>query len=152
MLQLTRKTEYALIAIAQLARVGPRVVSAREIAEEHMVPLPLLMNVLKKLNRAGVVNSMRGARGGYVLATRPEELTLADVIEAVEGPVHLTRCANLNEEGGRVCGLESSCPIRRSLVRVHQRLHGFLRGVTVAEIAYERPGYADQSVTKVLAP
>ncbi|MEW6250870.1 MAG: Rrf2 family transcriptional regulator, partial [Planctomycetota bacterium] len=62
MLTLTRKTEYALIAVCHLTRVGQKVVSARDIAEEHSVPLPLLMNVLKRLNRTGHVNSVRGAR------------------------------------------------------------------------------------------
>ncbi|MBK9118592.1 MAG: Rrf2 family transcriptional regulator [Phycisphaerales bacterium] len=150
MLTLTRKTEYALIAISHLARVGRQIVSARDIAEEHTVPLPLLMNVLKKLNRAGYINSVRGARGGYLLATNPEELTLADLIEAVEGPVHLTRCTNTADDA-RVCGISSTCPIRRSLVRVHQRLHAFLRGVTVAEIAHDHPASAELNVTKVLA-
>ena len=83
MLTLTRKTEYAMIAVCHLAHAGHKVVSARDIAEAHGVPLPLLMNVLKRLNRTGHVHSVRGAKGGYVLAVPPEQFTL-------DGLIHVT--------------------------------------------------------------
>ncbi len=82
MLTLTRKTEYGLIAMCHLARIGRKVVSARDIAEEHNVPLALLMNVLKKLNRAGLVNSVRGARGGYVLNSEPGQVRIKPSLSA----------------------------------------------------------------------
>jgi Rrf2 family protein len=137
MLTLTRKTEYALIAVAHLARVGQKVVSARDIAEQHCVPLPLLMNVLKKLNRTGYVNSVRGARGGYVLAVEPTNLTLVDLIQAVEGPVHLTRCTN-SASDARTCDIMGTCPIRGSLARVHHQLRNFLSKITIADLAFDR--------------
>lgn len=136
MLTLTRKTEYALIAVCHLARVGRQVVSARDIAEEHAVPLPLLMNVLKRLNRTGLVNSVRGARGGYLLAVSPQEITLAGLIGAIEGPVHLTRCTNPSKTR-RTCNLTSTCPVRGSLVKVHHRLNEFLSEVSIAELAFD---------------
>lgn len=136
MLTLTRKTEYALIAVSHLARVGQKVVSARDIAEEHSVPLPLLMNVLKRLNRTGYVTSVRGARGGYILAMRPAEISLADLIAAVEGPVHLTRCTN-PAKTRRTCDLTPTCPVRGSLVKVHERLTEFLSEVTIADLAFD---------------
>jgi Rrf2 family transcriptional regulator, iron-sulfur cluster assembly transcription factor len=136
MLALTRKTEYALIAVCHLAQVGDKVVSARDIAEEHAVPLPLLMNVLKRLNRTGHVRSIRGAHGGYVLGKRPEEITLADLIGAVEGPVHLTRCTNPDQDA-RPCARTGICFIRRPVATVHEHLSQFLAGITVAEIAFD---------------
>ena len=134
MLTLTRKTEYGLIAICHLAQVGPKVVSARDIAEQHIVPLPLLMNVLKRLNRVGYVSSVRGARGGYMLAVDPERLSLADVIDAVEGPVHLVRCVNTTGKG-RKCDRSSQCLIRGSVSKVHVGLRKFLGAVTIADLA-----------------
>jgi Rrf2 family protein len=137
-LALTRKTEYALIAACHLARVGNKVVSAREIAAQHAVPLPLLMNVLKLMNQGGHVRSVRGAHGGYLLARPANQISLADVIEAVEGPVRLVRCAPPgNPTDERNCELVASCTIRRSVRRVHDRLHEFLAGVTVADVAFE---------------
>lgn len=149
MLTLTRKTEYALIAVCHLARVGDQVVSARDIAEEHGVPLPLLMNVLKRLNRTGHVNSTRGAKGGYLLAMPPEALTLAGLIEAVEGPVHLVRCTN-HEPNARRCTLTGACPIRRSVHKVHDQLHRFLDGVTIADLAFDER-HAPPEIARVLA-
>ncbi len=137
MLALTRKTDYALIAVCHLARTGARVVSARDIAAEHRVPLPLLMNVLKLLNQSGHIRSVRGARGGYALARPPAEISLASLIEAVEGPVQFVRCAAPPRPGRSSCDLMGSCSIRHSVHRVHDRLRDFLSGVTVADVAFD---------------
>ncbi len=138
MLSLTKKTEYALIAMCHLARAGAGVVSAREIAVQHRVKLPLLMNVLKLLNRRGLLCSARGARGGYRLAVPPGELTLAQLVEVVEGPVRLMQCAPRGGAGeARNCELLSSCPVRQPLMRVHEYLERFLRTVTVSDLAFD---------------
>ena len=136
MLTLTRKTEYAMIAVCHLAREGNKTVSARDIAETHGMPLPLLMNVLKKLNRTGHVSSVRGARGGYTLAVPPEQFTLEDLIAAVEGPVHLVRCTN-PDRNGRRCTLPHACPIQGAVRKVHKRLCEFLATVTMADLAFD---------------
>ncbi len=136
MLSLTRKTEYALIALCHLARQGRKVVSARDIAVTHDVPLPLLMNVLKRLNRSGFLMSVRGAHGGYMLEKSPREITLEALVEAVEGPVHLVRCANPGLEG-RPCDLSEVCPIKGALHKVHHRLRRFFADVTIADLAFD---------------
>jgi Rrf2 family protein len=148
MLTLTRKTEYGLIAICHLAQVGRKVVSARDIAELHAVPLPLLMNVLKRLNRVGYISSVRGAHGGYALAADPERLTLADVIDAVEGPVHLVRCVNTSGQG-RKCDRSSQCFIRNSVAKVHVGLRKFLGAVTIADLALRDPPSGDAAKVAV---
>ena len=137
MLSLTKKSEYALIAVCHLARADQPVISAREIAAEHGVPLPLLMNVLKKLCQAGHVRSMRGARGGYKLAVRPERLSLAAMIEAVEGPVRLVACVPSPPGPRRGCRRVSRCSVRLPMHKVHKRLIEFLAGVSVADLAYD---------------
>ena len=137
MLSLTKKSEYALVAMCHLARVEARVVSARELAEHHDVPLPLLMNVLKQLNQAGYVTSVRGAHGGYRLAISPKALTLSAMIRAIEGPVCLVNCAPVPGGGGRGCTRAAVCSIRQPVNKVHHRLLEFLNGVTVADIAFD---------------
>lgn len=134
MLTLTKKSEYALVALCHLAR-SPRdsVVSAREISECHHVPLPLLMNVLKSLNQAGLISSTRGARGGYQLAADPSGITLRDLVESVEGPVKFVACAGAPES--EPCERASACSIRRPLHRVHESFRQFLGTVSVAELA-----------------
>lgn len=133
-----------------MAHSEQRVVSARDIAEKYDVPLPLLMNVLKKLNRTGIVNSVRGARGGYILAAPPEEITLTALIEAVEGPVHLTRCTNPRQDG-RTCNLMKTCPVRGALGKVHRELRSFLSRVTLADVAREGHAPQQDDQAKVLA-
>lgn len=137
MLSLTKKSGYALIAACHLARADRPVVSAREIAESHGVPLPLLMNVLKKLSQAGHVRSIRGARGGYSLAVPAAQLSLAAVIEAVEGPVRLVACAPGPPGPRRGCRRSSRCSVRLPVHKVHERLLKFLVGVTVADLAFD---------------
>lgn len=150
MLTLTRKVEYALIALGQMARDTERVFSARELAEKYALSAPLLMNVLKELQRAGFVNSTRGSRGGYRLTRLPTAISLAQVIEAVEAPVRVIRCAEPAIEGSPGCELADCCPVRAPLRRLHDRLSDFLKSVTVADLAADEH-YVELAGTHALA-
>ena len=139
MLTLTRKTDYALIALTHLAREPDGCSSAREIAARYHAPLSLLMNVLKLLKERGLARSVRGPRGGYALAKSPRQITLSNIIQAVEGPIHLVRCVPRQEDkdsgaGKHSCELMSDCPVRSSVHRVHHRLIQFLDEVTLADV------------------
>lgn len=139
MITLTRKAEYALIAACHLARCGNQTVSARAIAAESRMRLPLLMNVLKVLNQRGVLHSVRGARGGYSLAAPAEKLTLARLVEALEGPTRLVPCGPPYEAGQEhcCCDLLASCAVRMPMLKVHHQFRQFLEGVTVADVAFD---------------
>jgi Rrf2 family protein len=136
MLTLTKKTEYALIATCHLANVGQGIISARELAETYGVRLPLLMNVLKKLNQHGILRSVRGARGGYALALGPKQISLSRLIEAVEGPPRLVKCA-LPQPNDPKCELSGACPVSGPMGKVHRMFGSFLTGVTVADVAFD---------------
>ena len=136
MLTLTKKTEYALIAVCHLAHVGQRVVSARDMARAYGVRLPLLMNILKVLNQRGILRSVRGARGGYALAIGPKGITLSKLIEAVEGPPRLVKCA-LPQPTDRPCELAGTCPVSPPMTKVHRLFGSFLKSVTVADLAFD---------------
>lgn len=135
MLTLTRKSDYALIALTQLARAGRRLRSARELSDASRVPLPILMNIMKTLCRHQMVTSVRGARGGYRLALDPGKISLRMVVSALEGPVRLFQCAGDGTRGR--CEQEKGCPITAPAKKVSGRLLEFLDGVTLAEIAEE---------------
>ena len=136
MISLTRKTDYALLALTRLASQPGSVVSAREIAAQYGVSLPLLMNVLKQLAGCGMVTSVRGAHGGYVLARPAEEITLAELIDAIEGPVRLAPCVNGTAERSPLdmCQGTVNCPIHLPLSRLQQRLEAFFEGITLDEL------------------
>lgn len=140
MLALTKKTDYALIALSLLARQADGVVSAREIARESGLPLPILTNVLKTLAGSSIVVSARGAAGGYALARPMNDISLYDLVTTIEGPFHLVQCASPEPSMDKgCCEHESSCPIRRPVYRIHDRLEEFLKSVSLAEIAEEAP-------------
>jgi len=135
MLALTKKTDYALIALSEMARRNGTVTSARELASATSVPQSVLTNILKMLSSAGLVASMRGANGGYALARPVEEMTLRELIAAIEGPIQFVQCAvEPSASKKSPCDLEGSCPVRTPALRVHDRLESFLSQVSLAEI------------------
>lgn len=143
MLGFTRKTDYALVALATLAeesatrggRTGHKHLSARQIAERHGVPLPLLMNVLKDLVTGGLVTSMRGARGGYSLARVAERISVRDVIAAIEGPVKVLHCCEEDDDEACLeCRVVFTCPITGSVRQLNERINEYLREVSLADL------------------
>ena len=139
MLSLTRKTDYALVALADLARRESGVSSARDLARRLQVPLPALTNILNGLTHSGLVRSVRGVNGGYRLAKRPGEITLGELIEAVEGPIKLTRCcSDAIDVDSQRCDLEDSCDLRGPLHRVQASFKRFLSQVTLLDLAWDR--------------
>jgi Rrf2 family protein len=136
MLALTRKTGYALAALSYLAGLPEgRLASARRIAERFDAPTALMMNVLKELAAAGCVESVRGARGGYRLAVAPEDVTLAQIVTVLEGPVRLAECVRDGRRGRESrCQIVARCPVCGPIRRVHRRVKDLLEAVTLAEL------------------
>lgn len=148
---LSRKAEYAVVALAHLAHrrrleEGPRVMSARELAEAENLPLPVLSGLLKQLQRARLVASKRGVHGGYHLPVEPDQVRLASVIRAVEDgePVHLARCCTPDtgrplasgeaREAMEACQIACTCPIRHAIQNLDRQLSDFLEALTLAEL------------------
>jgi len=138
MLSLTRKSDYALVALSLLAKrwhAGDGPISAREVAERFGLPKPLLMNVFKELAQARILDSTRGVAGGYALAAHPAQLTVLEVVTALEGPPRLATCADgLPIVGQAGCPIESGCPIREPIRRIHVRLLRLLGAMTLQEL------------------
>ena len=138
MFSFTRKTDYALVALATLAvdrsnRDKP--MSARQIAERNGLPLPLLMQVLKNLHRSGLVDSARGAGGGYYLASSPESISVVRVIEAIEGPVKVTACCDeADDELCTACNIMVQCPIVGAMQRLNEMIVKFLDRVSIRDL------------------
>src|SRR3954471_8519045 len=119
MLRLSKKADYALIAMKHLAVHGDRASSsAREIAELYSIPIELLAKVLQRLVRGGLLVSQQGTRGGYQLARVPSQVSVADVIQAIDGPVTVTACSS---EDGQ-CEQYEKCNVRDPLWRGRGRI------------------------------
>lgn len=119
MLRLSKKTDYALIAMKHLAGGTPHgSASARELAERYDIPVELLAKVLQRLVRGGLLASHQGIRGGYHLARPASAISVADVIEAVDGPMTITACSTTDEK----CEQYLKCTVRDPLWKIKDRI------------------------------
>ena len=136
MLRLSKKADYALIAMKHLALRGDRrSSSAREIAALYDIPIELMAKVLQRLVRRGLLASHQGTRGGYQLARVPAQISVADVIQAIEGPVTVTACSTDEEN----CEQFSKCSVRDPLWRIKDRILSALATCSLQEVAAEPP-------------
>jgi Rrf2 family protein len=137
MLRLSKKADYALIAMKHLALRGDTgSSSAREIAELYAIPIELMAKVLQRLVRRGLLASHQGTRGGYQLARKPTEMSVADVIQAIDGPVTVTACST--DDDGQ-CEQFARCNVRDPLWKVRQRILSALGECTIADLAADGP-------------
>ena len=136
MLRLSKKADYALMAMKHLAlREDGASSSAREIAEQYDIPIELLAKVLQRLVRHGLLASHQGTRGGYELAQPSARISVADVIQVIDGPVTVTACAT--DEGP--CEQFAKCNVRDPLWRIRERILSALGECTIAELAADVP-------------
>jgi Rrf2 family protein len=132
MLRLSKKADYALIAMKHLAADAPNgTASAREIAERYAIPLELLAKVLQQLTRRGFLVSQMGIHGGYHLARSTTAISVADIIEAIDGPLAITACGPSDER----CEQFSKCNVRDPLWRVKDRIVEVLQTITLSDMA-----------------
>jgi Rrf2 family protein len=136
MLRLSKKTDYALIAMKHLAlnRDGAVSVSAREIAEQYDIPIELMAKVLQRLVRSGLLVSTQGTRGGYTLRRPAASISVSDVIQAIDGPFSVTACSTENSG----CDQYSKCSVRDPLWQIRERIAAALATVSVAELATDQ--------------
>ncbi len=132
MIRLTRISDYGIVLMTQLAARGdPEPRNARQVATAARLPLPVVRKILKVLTREGLLASHRGSKGGYSLARSPEQISAAEMIAALDGPIGLTECATHSG----LCEQEASCHVREPWQRINAVVHNALSSVTLAELA-----------------
>jgi Rrf2 family protein len=140
MLRLSKKADYALMAMKHLAtRPDAASASAREIAEQYDIPIELMAKVLQRLARHHLLTSHQGTRGGYRLARSPGAISVADIIQAIDGPLTVTACSTEAEN----CGQYAKCSIRDPLWRIKDRILSALSTCSLQEIAAD-PGMVEE--------
>ncbi len=132
MLRLSRLTDYAVVVLSQMAKTTGTVVNAVDLADATALPQPTVAKVLKLLARRSVVESVRGAQGGYVLKRPADRVSVAEIISAIDGPVALTACV---DEADGDCSVEQLCPMRGRWDRLNTAVQAAFESVTLAEIA-----------------
>lgn len=135
--RLSRITDYGIVLMAHLAgRAAGEVHAAREVAQETHLPHPVVSKILKSLAREGLLVSHRGAKGGFSLARDPAEITVPEMITALEGPISLTECAS--HRGA--CAQESSCDVREPWQRINSAVENALANISLADLASRSAG------------
>lgn len=130
MLRVSRMADYGTVVMTAIARDPGRVHSATEIAEATGVSAPTVSKILKTLARNGLLASTRGTRGGYHLAFAPGEISVARIIDAMDGPFGMTECST--HPG--VCIQEPACQVRTNWQRINRIIRGALEEVTLDEM------------------
>jgi FeS assembly SUF system regulator len=136
MLKISRLADYAVVIMTGLSRQGAAHLSACDIAKEVGLPEPTVSKILKLLARAGLLESLRGARGGYGLVKTARDTTMADIIAAVDGPIALTACT---EKGSGDCTLRGHCAMHGRWNPLNRAILTALEGVTLADMMTARP-------------
>ena len=143
MLKLSKKADYALMALQYIASVQfgdvakARVVNTKEIAEEHHIPVELLAKVLQTLAKQDMIESQNGPKGGYVLQRNPKSITIAQVLEAIEGPLGITDCYHEKDQG--LCSQWNHCNIRTPLLRVQESIYQLLNSMSINDMLLGSP-------------
>lgn len=129
MLRLSKQTDYATVLLSHMASAPQRVCNVSELAQATHVSAPMASKTLKVLAREGLIESERGASGGYRLSRDPSQISIADIVRAIEGPIALTQCSS--HEG---CSLQSHCQIRPHWQVINRTIINSLKQLSLAEL------------------
>ncbi|MDA7787638.1 SUF system Fe-S cluster assembly regulator [Sphingomonadaceae bacterium] len=145
-MRLSNLADYAVVTMSAAARhCGGTRVSASELAAETGLPVPTVQKLVSKLTAAGLLRSVRGAGGGLQLARPAAAINLADIVEAVEGPIALTSCV---DTGKHDCGLETNCAVRPHWALVNETLRGALAGVPLTQLSAVAPSGSQMEIAR----
>ena len=136
MIRMSKLTDYAIVILAHLAR-DDRTLTAQALSSRSRVPLPTVSKLCKELSRAGLLQSHRGRHGGYSLTRPPGQISVAEVVEALEGPISLTDCCSPSAEP---CGIEPFCLSKETWDPVSRAVQTALRALPLSEIGPFRLG------------
>ena len=132
MIRMTKQSDYGIVLMTHLANLVDEVHNAAELAADTQLPLPTVSKVLKLLARADLLESHRGVKGGYSLSRAPEQISVAEIIGALEGPIAVTEC--IDDSPGE-CLQEPICPVRGNWQRINQAIRQALEAISLAEMS-----------------
>lgn len=142
MLKLSRKSEYGIIALKHiLNKPSGQPSSTREIAEQYKIPIELMAKVLQKLAKDGLLQSAQGINGGYALALSPKKISIADVVESIEGPIGIVECVTSEDECKCVQYTAGVCNINDPFVQIQGKFKNFLSGISLADLNGPQPEF-----------
>lgn len=132
MIRMTKLTDYSIVLMSHLAAEGGGLTTASNLAHETRLSVPTVSKILKVLSREGLLVSHRGANGGYSLARDARDISVADVIAAMEGPIAVTECADIDSSE---CSQESFCGVRENWLKINEAVRNALDSISLEEMA-----------------
>jgi FeS assembly SUF system regulator len=136
MIRITKTTDYGIVLLTYMADDPERRYNAPELAHEVQLPLPMVSKILKILARDGLLDSHRGVNGGYALSRPPRQITVSEIITALEGPIAITECI---DDGPGECVQEAVCPLRSNWQLINAAIRGALDGLRLSDMARPLP-------------
>ena len=131
MIKLSRLTDYAVVILSEITRERGGLVSASILAERTRIPEPTVSKILKKLTKKGMLRSIRGANGGYHCDMDTADISVADIIEAIEGPIALTACVSGSPKN---CPIEDTCLLGNRWNPVNRAVQAALAEVSLTDL------------------
>jgi len=132
MLRITKMTDYAVLILANLVLHDNKLLTAKEIASETHISLPTTQKILKKLNRKNLVISKQGASGGYSLDPETKKLSVATLLEKLDGDLSITQCSSNDDQ----CEVEDFCNIGNAWQMINQRVQWALNDITLGDLIH----------------
>ena len=133
MIRMTRLTDYGIMLLTLFARDEKHPMkSARDLSQQAKLPLPTVSKILKLLAKHGLLEAHRGVRGGFTLSRKPDRITMAEVIGALEGPIGMTDCCAPPSD----CGIENSCIVKSNWMKINRVVKEALDRITLAEMTH----------------
>jgi FeS assembly SUF system regulator len=145
MLRMSKLADYGTVVMTSMARAPDRIHSAANVADQTGLALPTVSKVLKILARERLLTSLRGAKGGYVFARKPREISIAQIISAMEGPIGMTECSS----APGLCLQESGCAVRANWQKINHMMLQALEQITLAQMTQPIAHKVDIGMIKV---
>ncbi len=136
MIRITREADYGFVLMTCLAQANGQPRSAAALSQQRQLPLPMVSKILKALARSGLLISQRGAQGGYNLARPAADISAADIIGALEGPIAITECSDEAHDG---CIRQDFCEVSGHWSRINQAIYSALCGISLLEMSRPDP-------------
>ncbi|WP_373083984.1 SUF system Fe-S cluster assembly regulator [Sneathiella sp.] len=134
MIKLSKMTDYGVVIMSEMARLPERTMTAPDVSLYTGLPVPTAAKILRVLAKSPFLTSQRGAHGGYQLSRKPADISIAEIIRAIEGPVAVTSCV---DESGDDCAVEERCPMRGGWEKINRALNAALEEVTLADMCLD---------------
>ncbi len=132
MIRLTNLADYGVVLMCRMAGRPEKLHSAFQLAQDTGIPVPTVSKILGSLSKAGLLTSQRGLKGGFMMTRDPKEVSMADIIEAIDGPIALTNCI---EHAPGDCCYETGCLMRPHWQAINAAVKGALVGISLNEVA-----------------